>query len=190
MSGLTILGMLNLVHKDHTMWYAKFIAASLCLGMWYIVVDMNRQRGAQMDLIYRDEQTPAKLRSEIRAVNTVGTAFIFISVTVYLGLFDTTANQTMRLLGIRHEHATVYVREAWSNVLADHGITGSQTVLKPYTTRYGDVTVALSNFGSTVSLEFHGNGVTQLLRIPAAEVLIDPLFRSGEQKSAGSINDN
>jgi hypothetical protein len=189
-SGLTIIGMLSLIREDHAMWYLKLISAALYLGAWYIVVDLNRQRGAQMDLIFSEENTPVKLRSEIRLVNTLGTAFIFVSVTFFLGLFDATANQTMRLLGIRYDHATVYVSEVWSIVLAEHGIMGSKAPLKPYASRYDDVTVALASFGYSVALEFHGNGKTQMLRVPAAEVLIDPLPRSKKELHAGSRKEN
>lgn len=177
-SVLTVLGMLTIVREDHALWYIKLICAALYLGAWYILLDLNRQRGAQMDLIFRDQQTPVKLRSEIRLVNTLGTAFIFISVTFYLGLFDATTNQTMRLLGIRHDHATVYLQETWSNVLAEHGITGSKADFKLYNTRYDDVTVAISSFGSSVALEFYINGKPQMLRVPATAILIDPLPHS------------
>lgn len=189
MSVLTVLGMLTMVHEDHALWYIKLICASLYLGAWYILIDLNRQRGAQIDLIFSDQQTPVKLRSEIRLVNTLGTAFIFISVTFYLGLFDTTANQTMRLLGIRHDHATVYLQETWSNVLAEHGITGSKTNFKPYTSCYEDVTVAISSFGSSVALEFYDNGKAQVLRVPAAEVLIDPLHGTPADSQGASSAD-
>ena len=190
MSALTVLGMLMLVREDHALWYVKLICAALYLGAWYIMVDLNRQRGAQMDFIFRDQQTPVKLRSEIRLVNTLGTAFIFISVTFYLGLFDATANQTMRLLGIRHDHATVYLQDTWSKVLAEHSITGSKTDYKPYASRYEDVTVAISSFGSSVALEFYGNGKTQMFRVPASAILIDPLPRSTEASNADRKNEN
>ncbi|WP_210531334.1 hypothetical protein, partial [Pantoea ananatis] len=77
MSVLTVLGILTMVREDHVLWYIKLICAALYLGTWYILIDLNRQRNAQMDLIFRDQQTPVKLRSEIRLVNTLGTAFIF-----------------------------------------------------------------------------------------------------------------
>lgn len=190
MSVLTILGMLTMVREDQALWYIKLICAALYLGAWYILIDLNRQRGAQMDLIFRDQQIPVKLRSEIRLVNTICTAFIFISVTFYLGLFDATANQTMRLLGIRHDHATVYLQETWSNVLAEHGIIGTKTNYKPYASRYEDVTVAITSFGSSVALEFYSNGKTQMLRVPAAAILIDPLPRSEEDKNGGPNKEN
>ncbi|MEN4564316.1 hypothetical protein [Pantoea agglomerans] len=190
MSVLTILGMLTMVREDQALWYIKLICAALYLGAWYILIDLNRQRGAQMDLIFRDQQIPVKLRSEIRLVNTICTAFIFISVTFYLGLFDATANQTMRLLGIRHDHAIVYLQETWSNVLAEHGIIGTKTNYKPYAARYEDVTVAISSFGSSVALEFYSNGKTQMLRVPAAAILIDPLPRSEEDKNGGPNKEN
>lgn len=82
--------------------------------------------------------------------------------------------------GIRHDHATVYVRENWSTVLANHGIKGTQSSLKSYALRYDDVTVALSSFGSSVSLQFHADGKVHTLRLPAAEVLIDTLTSQAE----------
>lgn len=181
MSVLTVLGMLTLVREDHLLWYIKLICAALYLGAWYILLDLNRQRGAQMDLIFSDQKTPVKLRSEIRLVNTLGTTFIFFSVTFYLGLFDATANQTMRLLGIRHDHATIYLQETWSKVLAEHGITGSKTDYKPYASRYEDVTVAISSFGSSVALEFHYDGRKEIFRVPTADLLVDPVPRSGKK---------
>lgn len=188
-SVMTVLGILTMVREDYVIWYIKLICAALYLGAWYIMIDLNRQRGAQIHLVLRDAETPVKLRSEIRLVNTLGTAFIFISVTFYLGLFNATANQTMRLLGIRHDHATVYLRETWSTVLAEHGITGSKTAFKPYASRYEDVNVAISSFGSSVALEFNKNGNTQILRVPAVDILIDPLPRSIKEKNAGSKNE-
>ena len=182
LSGLTLFIILTIVHEALWVWYLKFLTSALFIGGWYIFIDFNRQRDAQMDFIFDDTKTTVKLRSEIRLLNLAGTAFVFIGGTFFLGLFDTTANQTMRLLGIRHDHATVYARETWSTVLIQHGIVGTKSYLKPYVSRYDNVTVALSSFGTSVSLQFQADGKTLTFRIPATEVLIDPQPSQTEKK--------
>ncbi|WP_337022170.1 hypothetical protein [Pantoea anthophila] len=92
-----------------------------------------------------------------------------------LGLFGDSAGRTMHILGFRHEHATIYMRETWSTVLLRHGIEGKDAQLAPYTSLYDDVTVALTSFGTSVTLQFHDATGTLTLRVPVAEVLIDPL---------------
>jgi hypothetical protein len=175
LSVLTIMAMGLYIHEDYVFWYFKFTISAFLLGSWYFLITFNRLRDAQMDLVFSDVKTITKLRTEIRLSNAFYTVIVFLFVTLSLGLFNSTANQTMRLLGIRHDNATVYVRETWSKVLASHGIKGIESPLESYKSRYDNVTVALSSFGSSVSLEFHTEGESQTLRIPATEVLIDPL---------------
>ena len=175
LSVLTIMAMGLYIHEDYVFWYFKFTISAFLLGSWYFLITFNSLRDAQMDLVFSDVKTITKLRTEIRLSNAFYTVIVFLFVTLSLGLFNSTANQTMRLLGIRHDNATVYVRETWSKVLASHGIKGIESPLESYKSRYDNVTVALSSFGSSVSLEFHTEGESQTLRIPATEVLIDPL---------------
>ena len=107
-----------------------------------------------------------------------------------LGLFTGTASQSMRVLGFRHDHATVYVKHQWSTVLTRHEITGRDAELPPYALRFDNVTMALSSFGSSVTPQFHSDkdSLPQTLRVPATEVLIDPLSSPDVLKAESSVN--
>lgn len=163
------------VKEDHFSWYIRLLAAALALGMWFIILDMNRQRRRQLKFLFPAPGLIERAKKDIKYENLAITILIPLAVTFMLGLFSGTASQTMHILGFRHSNATVYVREVWSTVLARHGLAVNKAHLKPYTSRYDNITVALASFGSSVTLQFHAGGKTQTLRVPAVDVLIDPL---------------
>lgn len=175
---LTLIIIAFAIQHDRLLWYIRLGSAALLLGLWFIILDMNRQRRRQMKFVLSGPESIAREERDMRSGNLAVTFLFLTAVTFMLGLFTDTARQTMRVLGFRHDNATVYVKKEWSTVLTRHGITGSDAELPPYESMYDNVTVALSSFGTSVTLEFHVHGKMQTLRVPAAEVLIDPLNAS------------
>lgn len=173
-SPLIVLFIGLLVKTDLIFWYVKLGVAALYLGLWFVFVDLNRQRSAQAKIVFRDAVTPVKVKSEIRLVNAVITLFVFLSVTFYLGLFNTTANQTMRLLGMRHDHATVYLTRQWTRILDNHGIYSTPSDIAAYDRKYVNITVGMTGMGTSDNLNFPGTESSFRLRVPHKDVLIDP----------------
>jgi len=176
-SVLTLIVVIGLVRHDRLSWYVRLVAAAITLGLWFIMLDVNRQRRGQMKFVISGVDAVKRAEKNIKMGNLTMSLVLPVAVTFVLGLFGDSADRTMKILGFRHEHATVYMRGTWSTVLARHGIEGHAALLAPYVTRYDNVTVALTSFGSSVTLQFHSHRVPhmQTLRIPAAEVLIDLL---------------
>ncbi|WP_275234889.1 hypothetical protein [Pantoea ananatis] len=174
---ITLVVIAFVIQHDRILWYVRLTWASLLLGMWFIILDVNRQRRGQMKFLLSGPESIVKEQRDIQTGNLAITLLFLTAVTFMLGLFTDTASQTMRVLGFRHDSVTVYVKKEWSTVLTRHGINGSAAELPPYTSRYDNVTVALSSFGTSVTLQFHSlqEPQVQTLRIPATEVLIDPL---------------
>lgn len=177
-AAITLIFIVFSVHHDRALWYLRLACAALLLGLWFLILDINRQRRGQMKFVLSGPKSIVREERDMRAGNLAITFLFLTAVTFMLGLFTGTASQTMRVLGFRHDSATVYVKQQWSNVLSRHGITGSDAELPPYTSKYENVTVALSSFGTSVTLQFHVGGKVQTLRLPAVEVLIDPLSGS------------
>lgn len=174
-SVLTLIAVIGLVRHDRLSWYVRLVAAAIALGLWFIIFDVNRQRRGQMKFVLPGPDAVKKAEKNIRTGNLTMSLVLPVAVTFILGLFGDSADRTMQILGFRHEQATVYMRGTWSTVLARHGIEGQDAQLAPYVSRYDKVTVALTSFGSSVTLQFHDAGKTYTLRVPAAEVLVDPL---------------
>ena len=78
----------------------------------------------------------------------------YISYIILIFILGLSADRTMQILGFRHEQATVHMRGTWSTVLARHGIEGQDDQLAPYVSRYDNVTVTLTAFGSSITLNF------------------------------------
>lgn len=153
--------------------------------------DFNRQRRGQLKFVLPGESAVEKVEKDIRIDNMILSIAIPLVVTMLFGLFGDSAEQTMEVLGFRHDSATVYVKKEWSSVLTRHGVKSSEAKLPPYASRYDNVTVALSSFGTSVTLQFHSDKFprTQTLRVPASEVLIDPLHGSpGSSEAASSVD--
>ncbi|NIG36195.1 hypothetical protein C1Y43_20175 [Pantoea sp. ICBG 828] len=187
---ITLVVIAFAVQHDRILWYIRLACAALLLGLWFIVLDVNRQRRGQMKFVLSGPESIVRAERDMRAGNLAITFLFLTAVTFMLGLFTDTASQTMRVLGFRHDSVTVYVKKEWSTVLARHGIKGSDAELPPYASRHDNVTVALSSFGSSVTLQFHSDKDprTQTLRVPATEVLIDPLHSPGGSKAVSSVN--
>jgi len=174
-SVLTLILIVVLVQHDRLTWYVRLVTSAISLAVWFIILDVNRQRQRQLKFVLPRPDAVERAVRDIRMGNLTITLVIPIAVTMMLGLFGDSADRTMRILGFRQEHATVYVSETWSTVLTRHGIVGMQANLKPYVSRYDNVTVALTSFGTSVTLQFHTSSKPQTLLVPATEVLIDPL---------------
>jgi len=189
-SVLTVILIVTQVHHDHLLWYFRLIISAIGLAVWFVILDFNRQRRGQLKFVLPGENAVQKAEKDIRTGNMILSVAIPIVVTMLLGLFGDSAERTMNVLGFRHDSATVYVKNEWSSVLTRHGVKGSEAELPPYAFRYDNVTVALSSFGTSVTLQFHSDKDprTQTLRVPAAEVLIDPLHSPDGSKAASSGN--
>lgn len=174
-SVLTVVLIVVFVQHDRLAWYVRLLTSAVSLAVWFIILDVNRQRQKQLKFVLPGPEAIERAERDIRTGNFTITLVIPILVTMMLGLFGDSANHTMRILGFRQEHATVYIRETWSTVLTRHGIVGVEADLKPYVSRYDNVTVALTSFGTSVTLQFHTDSKLHTLLLPASEVLIDPL---------------
>ncbi|MCE0492117.1 hypothetical protein LU196_18960 [Pantoea sp. Mb-10] len=155
--------------------YLQYFCASLMLGLAYILVNWIRQIDAQMNLVIPDVEKLMKKRAEIRLIKIVFPGVIIVYVTAIYGLFNATANRTMEILGIRHEHATVFVQAPWNHILQKHGVKSSPDDSVPGHMRFNDVTVALSSFGNSVTLSVGDEHSSSVLRIPVNAVVIDTL---------------
>ncbi|MDZ7278424.1 hypothetical protein N4G40_09080 [Pantoea eucrina] len=184
-SAMTVIGMLIFIPLGNVGLYLKFIISSLMLGLTFITVHFNLQIDAQMHLVVPDIETKLKKKSESRYINILYPALIIICVTFLLGLFDTTANRTMEILGIRHEHATVYVQTPWSDILQKHGVKRSPDDSVPGHVRFNDMTVALSSFGNSVTLSVGNERSSSVLRIPANAVVMDTMKDQNAERQAG-----
>lgn len=187
---ITLIFIAFIIQHDRALWYLRLTCAALLLGLWFIILDINRQRRRQMKFVLSGPESIMREDRDIRSGNLAITFLFLTAVTFMLGLFTGTASQTMRVLGFRHDHATVYVKQQWSAMLTRHGITGSDAELPPYALRFDNVTVALSSFGSSVTLQFLSDKDPrpQTLRVPATEVLIDPLGSPDGSTTASSVN--
>ncbi|KAF6661947.1 hypothetical protein HFD92_16995 [Pantoea sp. EKM101V] len=190
-SVLTLILIITQIHHDQMLWYFRLVISAIGLAVWFIILDFNRQRRGQLKFVLPGENAVDKVEKDIRIGNMILSIAIPLVVTMLLGLFGDSAERTMEVLGFRHNSATVYVKKEWSSVLTRHGVKSSEAELPPYASRYDNVTVALSSFGTSVTLQFHSDKLprTQTIRVPASEVLIDPLHGSpGGSEAASSVD--
>ncbi|PPC61692.1 hypothetical protein C1Y41_17345 [Pantoea sp. ICBG 1758] len=189
-SMLTVILIITQIHHDKVLWYFRLVISAIGLAVWFVILDFNRQRRGQLKFVLPAENAVERAKKDIRTGNVTLSIVIPIAVTMLLGLFSDSAERTMKALGFRHDSATVYVKKEWSSVLTRHGVKGSEAELPPYALRYDNVTVALYSFGTSVTLQFHGDKElrAQTLRVPATEVLIDPLHSSEGSKAVASVN--
>lgn len=165
--------------------YLQYFCASLMLGLAYILVNWIRQIDAQMYMVIPDVEKLMKKRAESRLIKIIFPAVIIIYVTAIYGLFNDTVNLTMEILGIRHEHATVYVQTPWSDILQKHGVKRSPDDSVPGHVRFNDMTVALSSFGNSVTLSVGNERSSSVLRIPANAVVMDIMKDQNAERQAG-----
>jgi hypothetical protein len=170
--GGIIIIMATLV-KGQYLWLFKISLVSILFGLVYIMIISKRQQFAQLELIECEDKD--QIRKNVRNVTTIFiVAALFVS-TVLVGLFEISAKMTMNALGIRKENVTLYVRKPWSDILKQHDIEGSTSAFSGEFTRFEHMTVALSNFGSSVAIETGRRENLYSLKIPGDAILIDTL---------------
>ncbi|NIF23960.1 hypothetical protein [Candidatus Pantoea multigeneris] len=138
--------------------------------------------------------TPAKTERFAKNAQDLRSILLYFSFSVVLysfllGFISPVADTTMKILSVRQENVSLYVKSPWSDVLQRHLPVSSGCKVPQGYALFEHVTLSFSNLGNSVSVEIQGQKKATSLKIPGDSVIVDPAPLNPGIPDTGCVSD-